>query len=342
MSAQLRTLAILALLILSGCVSASEDAYKSLAEIASTQRRPEGSVLVRIFKEESELEVWRLGADGKYAMAKTFPLCRWSGKLGPKKKIGDRQAPEGFYTVTASLLNPNSKYHRSFNLGYPNPLETSLGYTGDALMVHGACSSAGCFAMTDAAVGEVYAMVSGALASGQSDFQVQAYPFRMTPAAMARHRFDPNMAFWKNLKLGYDIFEATRREPKVGACGGRYVFDAEPAVPGATIAANAACPVLKAKVDPQVAAKRARDSVQLQALLEAGKGGTTSAYADGGMHPRFRDMLKQLGADGLAKQTSETAVQISRPDAALADPYTPPAPAEAAPAKPAESAVASQ
>ena len=321
-----RTLAILAALALSGCVSATEDAYKGIAEIASVQQRPQGSVLVRIFKEESELEVWKLGADGRYALAKTFPLCRWSGKLGPKTKIGDRQAPEGFYRVTRSLMNPNSKYHRSFNLGFPNPLEASLGYTGDALMVHGACSSAGCFAMTDEGIGEVYAMADAALASGQTDFQVQSFPFRMTPAEMAKHRFDPNMAFWKNLKLGYDVFEATRREPKVDACGGRYVFDAEPAVPGATINPAAACPALKSRVDPQVANKRARDSVQLQALLESGKGGTASAYSDGGMHPRFRDMLQKLGADGLAQQTSGTAVQISRPDAALADPYVPPAP----------------
>lgn len=322
-----RTLAIVAALALSGCVSATEDAYKGIAEIAALQQRPQGSVLVRVFKEESELEVWTLGADNRYALARTFPLCRWSGKLGPKKKAGDRQAPEGFYRVTRSMLNPNSKYHRSFNLGYPNPLEASLGYTGDALMIHGACSSAGCFAMTDEGIGEVYAMVEAGFAAGQSDIQVQAFPFRMTPTEMAKHRFDPNMAFWKNLKLGYDVFEATRREPKVEACGGRYVFDAEPVAPGATIQPNAACPALKSHVDPQVASRRARDGVQLQALLESGKAGTASAYADGGMHPRFRDMLQQLGADGLAKQTSGTAVQISRPDAALADPYVPPAPA---------------
>lgn len=326
----LRILAISAALALTGCVSVTEDAYKGIAEIAAVQQRPQGSVLVRIFKEESELEVWKLGADGRYALAKSFPLCRWSGKLGPKTKIGDRQAPEGFYRVTRANLNPNSKYYRSFNLGYPNPLEASLGYTGDALMVHGACSSAGCFAMTDEGVGEVYAMVEAALASGQTDFQVQAFPFRMTPTEMAKHRFDPNMAFWKNLKLGYDVFEATRREPKVDACGGRYVFDAEPAVPGTVINPAAACPPMKSRIDQRVAAQRARDSVQLQALLESGKAGSASAYADGGMHPRFRDMLAQLGADGLAKQTSGTSVQISRPDAALADPYVAPAPAKPA------------
>ena len=158
---------------------------------------------------------------------KTYPICRWSGELGPKTKMGDRHAPEGFYHVSSGMLNPNSQFYVSFNLGYPNRLESALGYTGEALMVHGACSSSGCYAMTDQGVGEIYAIVQKALSGGQEKFQVQAYPFRMTAQNMTSHRGDPNMPFWRTMKEGYDAFEVTRRQPKVSVCDRRYVFNKE-------------------------------------------------------------------------------------------------------------------
>ncbi|NNH31730.1 hypothetical protein C9413_20255 [Rhizobium sp. SEMIA 4085] len=117
------------------------------------------------------------------------------------------------------MLNPRLQYYLSFNLGYPNRLESALGYGGTALMVHGACSSPGCYAMTDQGVGEIYAIVSASLGGGQTSVQVQALPFRMTAKNMAEHRSDPNFAFWKTLKSGYDAFEATRTEPRISACG---------------------------------------------------------------------------------------------------------------------------
>ena len=61
---------------------------------------------MRIFKEEAELEVWKEDKTGRFALLKTYPICRWSGELGPKVKEGDRQAPEGFYTITPALMNP--------------------------------------------------------------------------------------------------------------------------------------------------------------------------------------------------------------------------------------------
>lgn len=149
---------------------------KMLAQMSAKSMRPESPVLVRIFKQESELEVWKVDKTGSYALLKTYPMCRWSGKLGPKMASGDRQAPEGFYHVSAGMLNPNSQYYVSFNLGYPNRLESALGYTGEALMVHGACSSSGCYAMTDAQVGEIYAVVAKALQGGQDRFQVRPIP----------------------------------------------------------------------------------------------------------------------------------------------------------------------
>jgi murein L,D-transpeptidase YafK len=183
-------------------------------------------VLMRIFKEEAELEVWKRDATGRYALFKTYPICNYSGDLGPKVREGDRQSPEGFYQINMGLMNPRSSYYLAFNMGFPNQFDRSYGRTGSHLMVHGDCSSRGCYAMTDEAIAEVYALAREALQGGQDSFQVQAYPFRMTPRNIARHRNNPNMVFWRNLKEGYDHFEVTRQEPQVDVCERRYVFNA--------------------------------------------------------------------------------------------------------------------
>lgn len=184
-------------------------------------------ILVRIFKEESELEVWKQDADGRFQLLKVYPICRWSGDLGPKLREGDRQAPEGFYTVTPALMNPNSNFYLAINIGYPNSFDKANSRDGSLLMIHGDCSSSGCYAMTDEQISEIYSLARDSLA-GRPSFQVQAYPFRMTPANLARRRNHPDFAFWKMLKVGNDHFEATRLEPKVDVCDRRYVFDAAP------------------------------------------------------------------------------------------------------------------
>ncbi|MGI6852302.1 L,D-transpeptidase family protein [Mesorhizobium sp. 1B3] len=291
-----------------------------VATMKAKSMSPAAPILVRVFKQESELEVWKRDTSGRFALLKTYPMCRWSGQLGPKTREGDRQAPEGFYHVTARMLNPRSEYYLAFNLGYPNKLEAALGYTGDALMIHGACSSSGCYAMTDDGVAEIYAVGREALRGGQTTFQVQAYPFRMTPENMAKHRNDPNYAFWTNLKQGYDAFEVTRRQPKVSYCGGQYVFNAEfeggePSDP------LAACPPNNAAADPALVARSQADQRTIDTLLAGGVSPTAHAYTDGGMHPSFRKLLEQNGAKSLARSTSKTSVPISRPEAALADPH---------------------
>ncbi|MCD7109772.1 murein L,D-transpeptidase [Rhizobium sp. DKSPLA3] len=325
----IQTVAIAALgMALSGCMALDMTeappklSSKMVAEMTRKGMKAESPVLVRIFKQESELEIWKVDRSGKYALLKTYPICRWSGDLGPKRKSGDRHAPEGFYHVTKGMLNPNSQFYVSFNLGYPNRLESALGYTGEALMVHGACSSSGCYAMTDQGVGEIYAIVARALEGGQASFQVQAYPFRMTGQNMAAHRGDPNLAFWRVLKEGYDAFEITRRQPKVSACGGRYVFDktflnGEPTDP------LAPCPEASPGIEPQALAKIAEESRAIDALIggPVPVAASMSAYVDGGMHPVFRTLLKQTGAKGMAAKVSGTKYPISRPDAALADPF---------------------
>ncbi|HSX62627.1 MAG TPA: L,D-transpeptidase family protein, partial [Tahibacter sp.] len=148
-------------------------------------------VFVRIFKREGELELWMAGRDGGYTLFRTYPICRYSGDLGPKRRQGDNQAPEGFYRVARGQLNPASRYHLAFNLGYPNAYERAHGYTGDFLMVHGSCVSIGCYAMGDAAIEEIYTLADAALRAGQPAFEVHAFPFRLDAAALAGERGSP-------------------------------------------------------------------------------------------------------------------------------------------------------
>lgn len=193
---------------------------------------------VRIFKQEGQLELW-LKRGGRYALYKSYAICKWSGKLGPKLKEGDYQSPEGFYNVTARQLNPNSQYHLSFNVGYPNAYDRQHGRTGSALMVHGDCVSVGCFAMTNKGIEEIYGFVEAALKNGQREVPVHIFPFRMTASAIARESGGGALAslfggggpsgwgdFWRNLKEGYDLFERTGEPPQAWACNKRYAFGA--------------------------------------------------------------------------------------------------------------------
>lgn len=178
---------------------------------------------MRIFKESEELEVW-VQAGEVFKHFKTYEICNFSGHLGPKLKTGDHQSPEGFYTVAARQLNPHSRFHLSFNLGYPNAYDRAHQRTGDALMVHGNCVSIGCYAMTDNYIEEIYTLADAALRNGQSSFQVHAFPFRLTDTTLARHKTSQWFSFWQNLREGYDYFEKHKTPPKVTVNKKRYVF----------------------------------------------------------------------------------------------------------------------
>jgi len=182
-------------------------------------------IMLRIFKQENTLEVWKQRRNGRYALLADYDICKWSGRLGPKFKEGDRQAPEGFYSVNKHQMNPNSQYHLSFNMGFPNAYDRSHGRTGTHLMVHGACSSAGCYSMTDEYVEEIYALARESFNGGQKAFQIQAFPFRLTAKNMIKHREHKHFAFWQMLKKGYDHFELTQKPPKVNVCERRYEFN---------------------------------------------------------------------------------------------------------------------
>jgi murein L,D-transpeptidase YafK len=267
--------------------------------------RTHAPILVRAFKQESELEIWKQDASGKLALLKTYPMCRWSGQLGPKVREGDRQVPEGIYSFSTGSMNPNSSYYLSFNIGYPNAVDRQLGRTGAHIMVHGDCSSMGCFAMTDGQIADIYALTREAFAGGQKEIQIQSFPFRMTAENLAKYRNDPNIGFWRNLKLGDDKFMVTKEPVKVAACNGKYVFG------DGTCGGN-----FDEAVRDAIAAKQKNDDVKVAEVIAAGVKPVKRVYRDGDMHPVFKD---QLFAGGAAIGTTRNGV--SRTEAVVA--FTP-------------------
>jgi murein L,D-transpeptidase YafK len=303
--------------------SCAKDAYRSARAMAPVPAKtlalmsdqgiePGAPILMRAFKKESEIELWKQGRDGKYVLLKTYPVCRWSGQLGPKIREGDRQAPEGFYEVSAAAMNPNSSLFLSFNIGFPNAFDRAHNRSGSHLMVHGACSSQGCFAMTDEAISEVYAITRDAFAAGQQSFQFQSYPFRMTPENLARHRADPHIAFWKNLKEGYDSFDVGKRAPQWSVAQGRYAFETDPALAA------------------ELAAKRAVDDRKEAELIAKGTPAVRLVYQDGGGHPTLRKLALAAANPASAEideRTRRSIGDISRPEALAEEPREIPVPA---------------
>jgi murein L,D-transpeptidase YafK len=254
-------------------------------------------ILIRIFKDESELEVWKQDTTAHYELLKVYPICRWSGDLGPKVREGDRQAPEGYYTITPALMNPNSNYYLAINTGFPNAFDKANDRHGAFLMIHGDCSSRGCYAMTDEQIGEIYSLAREAFLGGQQSFQIQAYPFRMTPANLARHRNNPNLAFWKMIKEGNDHFEVTHLEPKVDVCDRHYVFDAEaPPISNKPLAFNPTgrCPayVVAPEIAGPVQEKERSDEAQYAQLARFTVPAPVTSGLDGGSNSVF---LAQTG-----------------------------------------------
>ena len=293
---------------------------KLLAAMDAKNMDLQSPILIRLFKQEAELEVWKQDRTGRFALLKTYPICRWSGDLGPKVREGDRQAPEGFYAITPAQMNPTSAYYLSFNTGYPNAYDRSLGHTGSELMVHGDCSSRGCYAMTDEQIAEIYALGRESFFGGQKSFQFQAYPFHMTPANFARHRNSPHMAFWKMIKEGNDLFEVTRQEPKVDFCEKKYVFDAVKA-PDAkrepVFEASSKCPayVIPDEVAQGLREKQDADQAEYDKLVSKGTPvARLNTGIDGGMNRVFAASVPN-GNTGLSDAGSGPSL-FSRPERA--------------------------
>ncbi|HUZ34665.1 MAG TPA: L,D-transpeptidase family protein [Xanthobacteraceae bacterium] len=297
-------------LMLAGCYG--EDSYElptramkalspQMVSLLEQKHMPKDSpILVRIFKEESELEVWKQDETGRFQILRVYPICRWSGDLGPKVHEGDRQAPEGFYTITPALMQPNSNYYLAINTGFPNAYDRANDRRGAFLMIHGDCSSRGCYAMTDEQIGEIYSLARESFLGGQQSFQIQAYPFRMTPANLARHRTNSNIAFWRMIKEGNDHFEVSHLEPKVDVCNKHYVFDAAPPPNSSkplTFNPTGHCPQFV--VAPDIAgpahAKEVADNAEYASLVKENVAvAPVHSGLDGGMNRVF---LAQVGGN---------------------------------------------
>jgi murein L,D-transpeptidase YafK len=179
-------------------------------------------ILIRVFKASSELEVWMQRGE-TYQLFATYPICNWSGTLGPKLNEGDKQSPEGVYTVTSRQLHLIGRHPRSLNLGFPNALDRQMSRTGSYILIHGGCGSVGCFAMTNPVIEEVFSLASAALNKGRQDaVQVHVFPFRMTEERLKAYSLNEWYDFWRNLKDVNDSFERTHTPPRITICEGRY------------------------------------------------------------------------------------------------------------------------
>jgi murein L,D-transpeptidase YafK len=181
-------------------------------------------VLMRIFKAQSELEIW-MEKEETFVHFATYPICHWSGTLGPKIREGDRQAPEGFYTISSRQLHRLGRWPRAMNLGFPNAFDRVHDRDGSYILMHGGCSSVGCFAMTNPVISEIYGLAAAALRGGQRYIPVHVFPFRMTEENLAPHAASEWASFWRNLKEGYDSFERTHLPPRIGVCENRYTIE---------------------------------------------------------------------------------------------------------------------
>lgn len=193
-------------------------------------RHPAAEVFVRVFKRDRELEVWVRPVDSsRFQLLKTYGICAAAGKPGPKRRQGDEQVPEGFYNI--DLFNPQSSYHLSMRVDYPNASDRAAnpgGRLGGDIYLHGDCVSEGCLAMTDEGIEDLYWIGIEAHAMGQTEIPIHIFPARLTDAEMKQMKDvfadQPHLLeFWRTLKPGYDYFEKNHRLPQVMVdAGGTY------------------------------------------------------------------------------------------------------------------------
>jgi murein L,D-transpeptidase YafK len=238
------------------------------------------------------------------------------------------QVPEGFYSIEPGQMNPNSHYYLSFNVGYPNAYDRAYGRTGGNVMVHGVCSSAGCFSMTNEQISDIYAIARDAFRGGQREIQLQSYPFRMTADNLAKYRLDPNIDFWMELKNGSDNFEVTKSEPSVIVCNKHYVFGA---TADEAVSATGRCPALHRDddVEAAVAEKESKDEAKVAELVASGVKPIRTIYPDGGQNSVFaghkdtsdpdalvsgpQDIVLDEGAMPVAEATTPAPTQEEQP-----------------------------
>lgn len=223
----MRNVALFFAMLLLPCMSFAGLLGSNPSPLADRQQFMGSPVYIQIFKEERTLELWVKSGE-KYQLMSSYNICNFSGGLGPKRRTGDYKSPEGFYSVDRSQLKPDSQFYKAINIGFPNEFDRQNGYNGKYLMIHGACVSVGCYAMTDTGIDEIFQFVTAALVFGQPRVEVSIYPFRMTDANMARHKNSYYANFWQQLKPGYDYFVQHKQPPHVSVQNGQYVVNTRP------------------------------------------------------------------------------------------------------------------
>jgi murein L,D-transpeptidase YafK len=193
---------------------------------------PPHAILLRAFKKEASLELWATAAaDQPYVLVYEYKICTSSGVLGPKRRFGDEQVPEGFYEL--DWFNPQSNFFLSLHINYPNASDRILGSRknlGGDIFLHGNCASIGCIPITDDGIKEVYWLAVLVRSQGQQHLLIQIFPSRLTGDGLrslaATHRNQLELiSFWGNLKEGYDLFENGHHPPRVTTrSDGSYAF----------------------------------------------------------------------------------------------------------------------
>lgn len=183
---------------------------------------PSGNIFIRIFKSEALLEIWTLKKKiNGYVRVKSYHICALSGKLGPKRKQGDLQIPEGIYYI--SDFNPVSNFYLSLKINYPNKSDRILGYKqslGGDIYIHGDCVTIGCVPITDESIKEVYWMAVQARENGQKKIPVHIFPAKLEGEGFDKliENYNSNKTltdFWDNLKIIYNYFEEYKVIPEI-------------------------------------------------------------------------------------------------------------------------------
>lgn len=202
------------------------DALKS--DLKKQGIKEDFEMFMRVFKEDKAVEVWLKSKDQKeFKLFKSYVICASSGELGPKRKQGDGQVPEGFYTI--AVFNPYSSYYLSLGVSYPNASDKIIGEgnLGGDIMIHGNCVTIGCMPLTDNYIKEVYILSVEAKNNGQQNIPVHIFPTKLDEKGMTflADSGTKHLDFWKNLKTGYDYFELNKKLPKVSVDkSGKYLF----------------------------------------------------------------------------------------------------------------------
>lgn len=183
------------------------------------QNFPPKEIYIRVFKHEQEIELWARAAEtDTFLFIKNYPFCSSSGQLGPKRKQGDGQIPEGYYYI--NRFNPSSNFYLSLGLNYPNSSDRILGKKGSLggdIFIHGNCVTIGCIPITDDLIKELYLIAVYTKNKGQDKIPVHIFPIKMNGSNLSKiEAFSPeNTKFWNNLKGGYSYFEEHHKIPKV-------------------------------------------------------------------------------------------------------------------------------